>query len=43
MAGFTQNTVVLQKFDHYIDFREKRPFFAKNWQKSPKISEWIKF
>jgi hypothetical protein len=27
----------MQNFDHNIGFREKRQFFAKNWQKSQKI------
>jgi hypothetical protein len=27
----------LQKFDHNNGFREKRQFFAENWQKSQKI------
>jgi hypothetical protein len=37
LAGFAQTTAIFDIFNHDIGFREKRHFFAENWQKSQKI------
>jgi hypothetical protein len=39
-VGFFALTIAsfLHKFDHNIGLREKRKFFAKDWQKSQKTS-----